>query len=560
MFTWPTIVWVYWGIAFATLLAYTYVFTYGQITSRRSRLSRHALSFAYALAFAAGGILMVQLLDAARAPPYALGWTNTLWWWVAAALTSAAATLLLGWALFSDPSRGRKRCPRCWYDMADSPTLTCPECGRDARRPDRLLRTRRRPRIAALAVLLNFTAVGLGLWPFVSTHDLDRYTPDWVMLVAMPYAKANPAEPVMFQWPQRLFNERIYDGRAGSLAAQLREDCTPRWKRRLALWSAGACMRSEQCQLTQHMGLVMAQTLGADAKVHAPIIADLCSANGATETQWRALRTLSVLPGESERTWQTAIGMLQRADPECVIWALEVLIALSQASGDRPVPPTQLLALLSHNDEVVAHRALDALGSFATSPEAIAALEQLLEKLQERQQPSAGVAPSLLLREALDALVMRAPDSPRANDAACRLLIEGFGLSGVRLARWLRDRQWAPPEVLEALATWMERYQNSVYSLDTLHALLIPNQHGAQWNRQAILHLGEHPKLRRLLCNAVVTLGHAAEPLLPDLYRMLENWEAEDDPAAGLLRVVIREIESPTPPPTAPPPTPSSSR
>ncbi len=62
--------------------------------------------------------------------------------------------VLLSWALFADQSRGRKRCPKCWYDMSGAPTLVCPECGKDAKRPASLLRTQRRKRWALFGVLL----------------------------------------------------------------------------------------------------------------------------------------------------------------------------------------------------------------------------------------------------------------------------------------------------------------------------------------------------------------------------------------------------------------------
>jgi hypothetical protein len=80
----------------------------------------------------------------------------------------AAAVLVLGgviafpFALFRDRSRGRRRCPKCWYDMSGTPGLTCPECGRTAKRERKLHRTRRRWRLAALAVLLIIA--GLGTW------------------------------------------------------------------------------------------------------------------------------------------------------------------------------------------------------------------------------------------------------------------------------------------------------------------------------------------------------------------------------------------------------------
>ncbi len=55
-----------------------------------------------------------------------------------------------------DPSRGRRRCPRCWYDLSATPGSRCPECGREATGERGLFATRRsRPTIAlAMAVLL----------------------------------------------------------------------------------------------------------------------------------------------------------------------------------------------------------------------------------------------------------------------------------------------------------------------------------------------------------------------------------------------------------------------
>lgn len=72
--------------------------------------------------------------------------------------------VLLAAALFKDRSRGRRRCPRCWYDMGGVPSLTCPECGRDAKVERRLFRTRRRWRravIAALVVLAGWAATAI---------------------------------------------------------------------------------------------------------------------------------------------------------------------------------------------------------------------------------------------------------------------------------------------------------------------------------------------------------------------------------------------------------------
>lgn len=86
---------------------------------------------------------------------------NVLEWLVAGIFVPLGLGLLV-WALVGDRPRGRRRCGRCWYDMGGVAGLRCPECGRTARAERALGRTRRRWRVAAVAVAL----IGLGLSPW----------------------------------------------------------------------------------------------------------------------------------------------------------------------------------------------------------------------------------------------------------------------------------------------------------------------------------------------------------------------------------------------------------
>ena len=46
------------------------------------------------------------------------------------ALVPVVGLLLVYWSLWGDRSKGRSRCPKCWYDMRGTvPKLVCPECG-----------------------------------------------------------------------------------------------------------------------------------------------------------------------------------------------------------------------------------------------------------------------------------------------------------------------------------------------------------------------------------------------------------------------------------------------
>lgn len=86
--------------------------------------------------------------------PASYDWLYTAGAWLLAGI--GALVLLL--ALFRDRSRGRRRCPKCWYDMTGIPGLKCPECGWTARHERQLFRTRRRWGRAAAGVLLLLAA------------------------------------------------------------------------------------------------------------------------------------------------------------------------------------------------------------------------------------------------------------------------------------------------------------------------------------------------------------------------------------------------------------------
>jgi Zn finger protein HypA/HybF involved in hydrogenase expression len=69
------------------------------------------------------------------------------------ALIPAAGLLFVCWGIWGDRSKGRVRCPKCWYDMRGTvPRLECPECGHDALQLRQLHRTRRGRRRIILGV------------------------------------------------------------------------------------------------------------------------------------------------------------------------------------------------------------------------------------------------------------------------------------------------------------------------------------------------------------------------------------------------------------------------
>ncbi|HZW10198.1 MAG TPA: hypothetical protein VFF69_09875 [Phycisphaerales bacterium] len=114
----------------------------------------------------------------------------------AGAILALAGLALVFWALFADHIRTRalrasgslRRCPKCWYDVSAVDGLTCPECGRTAKRERSLARPRRRYRRAAAALPLLLLAGALLAAPHAADGRWQRWLPDTAVLLAMRFA------------------------------------------------------------------------------------------------------------------------------------------------------------------------------------------------------------------------------------------------------------------------------------------------------------------------------------------------------------------------------------
>lgn len=173
----------------------------------------------------------------------ATGWAE--WLLVAGgwSLLTAGGLLLL-WALLWDRSRGRKRCPKCWYDMGGAvareveddgrDVFVCPECGRRVKGEKGLRRTRRRWGWVAVAMLMVVT--GANCWfvrPRLAREGWWAVLPSSVIVWVCPIAEPG-LQP---QLPGAL---RMFKPPSGSLVQRLVERGK---KERLWWWQDVVLMR-----------------------------------------------------------------------------------------------------------------------------------------------------------------------------------------------------------------------------------------------------------------------------------------------------------------------------
>ncbi|NNF41545.1 MAG: hypothetical protein HKN62_00580 [Phycisphaerales bacterium] len=145
----------------------------------------------------------------------------TFAWWSISGIVALLGLLIAARALFRDRSRGRPRCPRCWYERTGSPEGPCPECGHVVKRERKLYKTRRRWRYAVLGILLLLLGLG-GVWgQQVRANGWIEATPTAAYIVALPHlgesiaykellARVNSGE--LRQWEYRLLVHRAIGG------------------------------------------------------------------------------------------------------------------------------------------------------------------------------------------------------------------------------------------------------------------------------------------------------------------------------------------------------------
>lgn len=147
----------------------------------------------------------LRVLDGASAWSCVLLYNRVMPDWIFQVLsvaTALAALALLYWAIFRDRSHGRRRCPKCWYDLRGSDSLTCPECAYTATRERQFFRTRRRWRWVAVVVLISCVSATLWLTPRARRDGWLTLMPTTVVIASLQWTGEDGVKVLSERWAE----------------------------------------------------------------------------------------------------------------------------------------------------------------------------------------------------------------------------------------------------------------------------------------------------------------------------------------------------------------------
>jgi len=116
------------------------------------------------------------------------GWSSDWLLWIGGGAIALAGVTLLIWALVGDRSHGRRRCPKCWYDLSKTASesgLRCPECGKVQKHERRLFKTRRRWKWALVSLGIGLMAAFVMVQPKVRRDGWVSIVPTTVVILGL---------------------------------------------------------------------------------------------------------------------------------------------------------------------------------------------------------------------------------------------------------------------------------------------------------------------------------------------------------------------------------------
>lgn len=171
--------------------------------------------------------------------------------------------VVVGWRF--DPSLGRRRCPKCWYDLSATKGLLCTECGNEVS-SERQLRRSRRSRLTMVMALLPILLVpivqrGLYTWKVGWVGLL----PTSVMVIAWEWLPDDivGAQSSQFGWGT---------GARGTLFDRVDKNEMWEWQRALLKWRLANVVHSSDDVRTIHRAICLHELGGrSDLDIQSPL-------------------------------------------------------------------------------------------------------------------------------------------------------------------------------------------------------------------------------------------------------------------------------------------------
>lgn len=350
MLIWPANSWVFWlavGVGAALFLRYG-VFPRRGGESGGDQQPEPPRTRLYILGAIAGGLVVVcavlpsvvfSVLTGAGIVADSL---DVALWTIGGSL-ALAGVVVAGWALLADRARGRKRCPKCWYDMAGSPTLMCPECGKTAASDKKLYKTRRRWRVVIVATVVMLIGSATALAPLGRNGSWPSAIPDVVILALAPFDLG--LSEIDIEIGARFVDEDFIAASA--------EGWWPR--RMLSRWAAAKCLREGAPPEILHRGISLSWE---DEEKPTAVVARIIELAGHADAGVHrgAVYWLAMWAPDDPAAAAVIDGVLARGDP--FMARLIAMGATGQYDEDHQSrPPGARLLALSVRPEPVARQA-----------------------------------------------------------------------------------------------------------------------------------------------------------------------------------------------------------
>lgn len=308
----------------------------------------------------------------------------TLFVWTMAVFVGLVGLGGLAWWYRGDRSRGRRRCPKCWYDMSGVPKRegdqglrgwTCPECGRVALVQRRLFKTRRRRWRLVVSVILLFAAFAGVIGPTIVETDWEDLVPTTALIVMMPYLDNDSAL-------LELLNERI--------VRLARTQGTPQSPLGLPGWQA-SLLESRAIGMFENQtdperiqrGLKVYMWAASPSQDAVEKVRPFLS-HVDMNVRFTAICAFEQVGGQYEDVEREVIAVLPGAQGFHGPWLVYALSSAAKKLGSPPPPPKELLqAVIDHPYEYTRSAARRVLINFEHTPDSLASLERSLSSGDE---------------------------------------------------------------------------------------------------------------------------------------------------------------------------------